>query len=332
MKTERILIVVLVLALLFTAAFQLGQAQNPGAAAQAQQPDPAAQQDDPDPGSQLAPQAQQPAEEAGVAATLVDQIPIQGRLTDASGVPLNGNYTVMLSVYDTPTGGTLLCGSLLTTVNVNHGLFNSTIDLCDTANAIEGDQLYLGVKVGADPEMTPRLPIYGVPYAFTVRPGAVIKGSVTYLWVPGTAIVKETSEDTTRWDFADATALIRRGGTAIGTKHVRLPITIPSVLYGQPVRVTQVTIYYKCQDGAQNYISETELYKQTDADSSVSLVNDTANRTSNTAATYTIATDSAYNTLSAGEGSLALRLGIFFNDDNNYVQIGGVRLTLVTNY
>jgi hypothetical protein len=108
MKTERILIVVLVLALLFTAAIQLGQAQDPGAAAQAQERDPAAQQDDPDAGSQLAPQAQQPAEESGVAATLVDQIPIQGRLTDASGVPLNGNYTVMLSVYDMLTGGNVV--------------------------------------------------------------------------------------------------------------------------------------------------------------------------------------------------------------------------------
>jgi len=104
------------------------------------------------------------------------------------------------------------------------------------------------------------------------------------------------------------------------------------VLYGQPVRVTQVTVYYKCEDGAQGYMTETELIKQTDADSFVELVNDTTNRQSNTATTYTIATDSAYNTLSAGEGSMALRLGLFFNDDNNFVQIGGVRLTLVTDY
>jgi hypothetical protein len=333
MKTERILIAVLVLALLLTAAFQLGQAQNPGAAALAQEPDPAAQQEDPDAGSQPAPPVQQPAEEAGVAAVLNDQIPIQGRLTDASGNPLNGTYPMVLGVYSAPTGGTLLCGNWVEpNVVVDHGLFDVTIDLCDFGNVFEGDQLYLGVKVGEDAEMTPRLPIYGVPYAFTVRPGAVIKGGTTYLWVPGTAFIKDQSDDTTRWDLLDATARIYRGGTLIGTKHIRIPITIPSELYGQSVRVTQVAVYYKCQDGAQAYITETELYKQTDADSSVSLVDDSTNRQSNTATSYTLATDSATNTLSAGQGSMALRLGIFFNDDTNYVQIGGVRLTLVTNY
>jgi len=318
--------------LLFTAAFQLGQAQNPGAAAQAQEPDPAAQQEDPDAGSQLAPQAAVPEGDASVAAALNDQIPIQGRLTDSSGVPLNGNYAVVFAVYDTPTGGAPRCQSLIATVAVDHGLFNHTIDLCDAANAIKGDQLYLGVKVGADPEMTPRLPIRAVPYAYTVKPGATIKGDTTYLWVPGTAFIKDQSDDTTRWDLLDASARIYRGGTLVGTKHIRVPITIPSVLYGQPVRVTQAVVYYRCQDGTQNYISETELYKQTDADSSVSLVDDTTNRTSNSATNYAIATDSAYNTLASDQGSMALRLGIFFNDDTNYVQIGGVRLTLVTDY
>jgi len=331
MKTERILIVVLVLALLFTAAFQLGQAQNPGAAAQAQEPDPAAQQEDPDAGSQLAPQAAVPAGDASVAVELNDQIPIQGRLTDASGVPLNGNYTVMLSIYETPTGGTLLCGSVMATVFVDHGLFNSTIDLCDAANAIEGDQLYLGVKVGADAEMTPRLPIYAVPYAYTVKPGAVIKGGVTYLWVPGAALVKETSEDTTRWDLSGGSAIVR-GGATTGLKNIRLPITIPSVLYGQPVRVTQATVYYKCQDGAQGYISETQLAKMTDAETVVTLAQDLTNRQSNTATSYQLTTGSDVNTLSASAGSMSLRLGLWFSDDNNYVQIGGVRLTLVTDY
>ena len=46
---------------------------------------------------------------------------------------------------------------------------------------------------------------------------------------------------------------------------------------------------------------------------------------------YTLTTDSANNTLSTGQ-FLTLRLGLFFNDDSNYVQIGGVRLTLVTDY
>jgi hypothetical protein len=273
-----------------------------------------------------------PSSPAGVAADLNDIIPVQGRLTDASGNPLSGTYTINLYVYEVITGGTVLCGNWFPSTQVVNGLFNAAVHLCSAANAVEGDQLYLGVQVGSDPEMTPRQPIYAVPYAYTVKPGAVIKGDNSYVFVPGTAFIKETDTDTTRWDLSGGSALIRRGGVAIGTKHIRIPITLPSVLYGQPARVTGITVYYKCQDGAVNYVSETELYKQTSADAFVSLVNDTTNRTSNTATSYSLTTDSANNTLSASQGILTLRLGLFFNDDNNYVQIGGVRVTLDHTY
>ena len=112
------------------------------------------------------------------AAELSDYIPVQGRLTDAFGAPLNGTYSIKMQVYDVPDGGSVLCGNLTTSVTVSNGLFNSTLDLCDVANAVEGNQLYLGVTVGSDPEMTPRQPIYSVPYAMSLKPGAVIGGDL----------------------------------------------------------------------------------------------------------------------------------------------------------
>ena len=297
MKVERIFNVLLALVLLLSVGAQLSQAQAKGQAPMPQQ------------------------------SPLSDQIPIQGRLTDANGIPLNGTYTVTFYVYDAAVGGNLLCGNFDASVDVTNGLFNSSLDLCDLVDAFEGDQMYLGVRVGADPEMTPRQPIQGVPYAFNLKPGAVIKGANSYLFVPGTAFVKELDTDTTRWDMAGGAALIRRGGD-VGTKNIRIPITIPSVLYGQPVRVTNVTVFYRCQNGGLNYITETVLYKNTDADSFVYLVNDGTNRTSNTAASYSIATDNATNTLSSSQGILTLRLGLAFGDNINYIQIAGVRLTL----
>lgn len=115
--------------------------------------------------------------------------------------------------------------------------------------------MYLGVKVGADPEMTPHQPIQGVPYAYTVKPGAVIKGADSYLFVPGAAFVKNLDTDTTRWNTEIGSALIYRGATA-GNKYIYIPITLPSVLYGQPVRVTSITVYYVCQNGANNVSSQ----------------------------------------------------------------------------
>ncbi len=50
-----------------------------------------------------------PEGEVGVAAVVSDAIPIQGRLTDASGNPLNGSYSITASIYDVSSGGTALC-------------------------------------------------------------------------------------------------------------------------------------------------------------------------------------------------------------------------------
>jgi len=130
-----------------------------------------------------------PQNPASTTATVVDQISIQGRLTDAGGNPLNGTYTVVFSIYDAPTGGTLLCGNLITSVNVTNGLFNHTLDLCSALHAFEGKQGYLGVKVGSDAEMTPRQPIYPVPYAYSLRAGAVISGDIKQV-LTGDGLVK----------------------------------------------------------------------------------------------------------------------------------------------
>jgi hypothetical protein len=43
---------------------------------------------------------------------------------------------------------------------------------------MNGQQLYLSIQVGSDAEMTPRQPIYAVPYAWSLRPGATISSTI----------------------------------------------------------------------------------------------------------------------------------------------------------
>lgn len=86
-----------------------------------------------------------------------------------------------------------------------------------------------------------------------------------------------------------------------------------------------ITIHYKCEDGANGYISSTYVRKQTDADSGDTLVSDGTNRAGNTATSYTLDVN---DTLSSSQGILALYLNITFSDDAHYVQIGGVRVQL----
>ncbi len=125
-------------------------------------------------------QAQEPAppdEPLAADANLDDGIPIQGRLTDASGNPLaDGSYDITFSLYSTENGGTPLCTDI-DAVTVTDGLFSAKMDYCDSSD-INGRQLWLGIKVESDAEMTPRKPIYAVPYARSLRPGARIDASI----------------------------------------------------------------------------------------------------------------------------------------------------------
>lgn len=101
-------------------------------------------------------------------------IPFQGRLTDSAGNPLNGTYNITFRIYDVSTGGTALCSDT-NVVSVTDGLFSTYVYAVNCAEEIDGRQLYMGIEVGTDGEMTPRAYIDNVPYAWSLRPGATIK-------------------------------------------------------------------------------------------------------------------------------------------------------------
>ncbi len=113
-------------------------------------------------------------------------IPIQGKLTDDSGSPLNGTYIITARMYDSSFDGTVLCEDD-DSVTVENGLFNMEMDFC-TSSDIDGQRLYLGITVGSDPEMSPRQTIYPVPLAYSLRPAAIINGetSVAILHIENT--------------------------------------------------------------------------------------------------------------------------------------------------
>jgi hypothetical protein len=103
-------------------------------------------------------------------------IPVQGRLTDSSGLPLNGDFSVTFRLYDVVSGGAALCSDT-NLVNVVNGLFNSEI-WGNCQDSILGQQLYLSIEVAGNGEMDPRQPIFAVPYAWSLRPGSTIIGSI----------------------------------------------------------------------------------------------------------------------------------------------------------
>jgi hypothetical protein len=92
----------------------------------------------------------------------------QGKLTKSTGAPLDTNISMVFSIYADAAGTILLWTETQGAVAVNNGVFNvllgSVIPI--PYSVFDGTTRYLGVKVGGDPEITPRKPIVSVPYAY----------------------------------------------------------------------------------------------------------------------------------------------------------------------
>jgi parallel beta-helix repeat protein len=89
----------------------------------------------------------------------------QGYLTNASGVPINGTVQMVFSIYHVSSGGSSLWTETQN-VTVNQGIYSVNLGDVTSITLPFDAQYYLGVQVGADPEMTPRKILTSVGYAF----------------------------------------------------------------------------------------------------------------------------------------------------------------------
>jgi hypothetical protein len=103
--------------------------------------------------------------------TLADAPPLmtyQGLLTDSLGSTLDTTLSMTFTIYDTLESRTTLWTETHDSVLVSNGVFNvllgSVNPLSDTVFNVP--DRWLGVRVGSDPEMTPRTRIASVAYAF----------------------------------------------------------------------------------------------------------------------------------------------------------------------
>ncbi len=93
----------------------------------------------------------------------------QGRLITSAGEPIaDGNHSVTFSLYSQATGGAALWTENQT-ISTSSGLFavllGSNAPL--TPALFSDSNRYLGIKIGADPELTPRARLVTVPYALS---------------------------------------------------------------------------------------------------------------------------------------------------------------------
>jgi hypothetical protein len=90
----------------------------------------------------------------------------QGLLRDGVGDPVpDGAYDVTFRLYDVEVGGTVLWEETQT-VTVADGVFNAKLGkTVPFSDGVFDDPTWLGISVGADPELTPRVEMATAPYA-----------------------------------------------------------------------------------------------------------------------------------------------------------------------
>lgn len=92
-------------------------------------------------------------------------ISYQGSLMDGSGlVSPDGNYVMSFRLWDAASGGLLLWQEV-DTVSVASGLFNATLGKNSPFTQTFANPYWLGITVGTNPELTPRVKLSSSPYA-----------------------------------------------------------------------------------------------------------------------------------------------------------------------
>jgi hypothetical protein len=122
---------------------------------------------------------------ASVMAAVPHMINYQGYLTDPQGEPLDTTVAMTFAFYDAATLGTQLWIESQPSMTVQGGLFNALLGSVSAIpdSAFADTNVWLGITVGGDSEMSPRTRVVSVAYAYRVGTvdganGGTISGKV----------------------------------------------------------------------------------------------------------------------------------------------------------
>jgi len=120
----------------------------------------------------------------------------KGYITDAKNKPVAGTVEITFRLYDGKTGGKVLWTEKQSVVT-SQGHFTVVLGASTALNmaSFRVATLYLGIKIGKDPEMIPRTRVTSVPYALIAKelvPKAVL--NVSSLKVNGKTVIDSTGK------------------------------------------------------------------------------------------------------------------------------------------
>lgn len=157
-----------------------------------------------------------------------DLIDYQGRITDGSNDPITTPVSIAFAIYDNSVDGTELWSETHTSVTPVDGLVHLLLgsESAFASDLFDGSERWLGIKVGSDDEMTPRLQIVSSPYAITAN---TVKGNSLFVDDSGSVGIGTTTPNTnTRLHVNEGTILFdgTSGSTpasGAGTRFMWIP-------------------------------------------------------------------------------------------------------------
>ena len=101
----------------------------------------------------------------------------QGMLSDAEGEPVDGPLSIQFTIWDAAVEGTSLWTETQS-VTLSDGVFNVLLGSSTAIpfNVFDGNIRYLAIKIGDDPELTPRRTLVSVAYAYKADDAQKLEG------------------------------------------------------------------------------------------------------------------------------------------------------------
>lgn len=151
-------------------------------------------------------------------AAINDQIHFQGKVVNTDGTNVtNGSYSFTFTVYDASSGGTNLWTETKS-ITVTDGIFDTDLgSVTDLPGSIDfnSDTLYLAVNFNSDGEMSPRIRLTAVPYAFNAEKvaGLTVTSTTGTLTIPSATIAFSGDNDVTLTSTGATTLTLPTTGT-----------------------------------------------------------------------------------------------------------------------
>jgi hypothetical protein len=171
------------------------------------------------------------------------RVSFQGRLSGAGGAAPNGSYDMVFKFYDAATNGTLLLADrhLAPTngVDVSGGLYTVLLGGGEIVAGSESNlwnvflnhqQVYLGISVASETEMTPRLLLTRTPYAVRAEDALALSGKSAAQFVQVTSNGNATVSGSYRFSAAK-TNRVTLGPADFRPRH---PTEEQFILWGYP--------------------------------------------------------------------------------------------------